>query len=112
MTKAPIGVGIVGAGLMGSAHARALAHMPEVVFRGIAAADADQARALAAAHDVTAYASVEALLADPDIAAITVATPTDTHVAVAMQAIAAGKHVFVEKPIARAFDEAAKLVAA
>lgn len=105
-----IGVGIIGAGLMGGAHARALANMPDVDLRGVAAADTDQARELGAAHDVTAFQTVEALLADPAIEAVTIATPTDTHVAVGLAAIAAAKHVFVEKPIARHFDEARQLV--
>ena len=51
------------------------------------------------------------LLADDEVEAVVVATPVPTHAELARQALTAGKHVFVEKPLALAADEAEELVA-
>lgn len=59
---------------------------------------------------VTVTDDYGALLADPGIAAIAIATPVHTHFKLAMSALMAGKHVFVEKPIAASTEEAQKLV--
>ena len=50
------------------------------------------------------------LLADPDVEAVAIATPVSTHYALVAAALQAGKHVFVEKPLARSIEEAASLV--
>ena len=52
----------------------------------------------------------EDVLADEAVEAVVVATPVPTHAALARQALAAGKHVFVEKPMALASSEAEELV--
>ncbi len=59
---------------------------------------------------VRAYAALEELLADPEIDLIDVCLPTDQHFTAARQALRAGKHVLVEKPLTLAVDEAATLV--
>lgn len=55
--------------------------------------------------------SMESILADPGIAAVCVATPVEQHAKQVRAILRAGKHVFVEKPLARSFREAAPLVA-
>ena len=50
------------------------------------------------------------LFADPEIDAVAVATPVSTHMDLAMQALKAGKHVFVEKPLAASSDECRRLI--
>ena len=74
---------------------------------------ADRAAAFAAAHGVErAYDSYEALVADPDVDVVYVATPHSEHLEHALLAIAAGKHVLVEKPLAATADQARRIAAA
>ncbi|HSK15377.1 MAG TPA: Gfo/Idh/MocA family oxidoreductase [Gaiellaceae bacterium] len=75
--------------------------------------DADDERLAAAAGRYPAAATssgLEELLADDDLDAIVIATPVPTHAALAREALAAGKHVFVEKPMALSAAEAEELV--
>ena len=55
------------------------------------------------------YEGAAALLADPDIDAVAVCVPASLHVEVALAAIEAGKHVFIEKPLALSLDDAERL---
>jgi len=58
------------------------------------------------------YASMKALLADPNVDAVSICTPTHTHVKLAVDALRAGKHVLCEKPLAPTSKEAAEFVRA
>lgn len=97
-----LGVGIIGAGRMGALRAEALVrHVPQA--RVVAIADANPA----AADQVAARLGIPratgdptALLVDPDIGALLICSPTDSHAAWIRAGAAAGKHLFVEKPIA------------
>lgn len=105
----PIGIAIVGAGLMGANHARTIMGSDVARLIAITGADADQAAALAAEHGVDHVAELDAVLDDDRVDAIVVATPTDTHAAIASRAIAAGVHPFVEKPVTRTLEDAVAL---
>lgn len=70
---------------------------------------ADGARNLAGSLDVAHSADLGAALADPAIDALVIATPAATHYDVANAALDAGKHVYVEKPIALSVEEGRKL---
>ncbi len=59
-----------------------------------------------------AYSSAQALLDDPAIDAVVIATPSDSHAPLTIAALEAGKHVFVEKPLAGTLADAQKIVAA
>jgi predicted dehydrogenase len=104
-------VAVVGYGYWGSKHVRVLSTMPDVA---VTVVDSDERRLEeAAAH----YPSVESTATDIDdvlnrVDAVLVATPPASHVTVAMQALAAGKHVLVEKPLATSVADAEALVAA
>src|SRR5271154_5735800 len=77
----------------------------------IASRDPERARAAAAALGIPkAHGSYEALLADPDIDAIYNPLPNELHVPWTLKALAAGKHVLCEKPIALDADEARPLI--
>lgn len=101
----------LGTGAIARAHARHLRRHRDVE---LAFASRDPARADALARDLraTAYASYDAALAAPDVDIIAVVTPPDSHAELALAALAAGKHVVLEKPaFARAAD-AARVAAA
>ena len=69
------------------------------------------ARSFAQRHGVTkTYATTEALLADPDIDAVYVATPPSSHKPLSLRVAQAGKHVYVEKPMAMRFEECQDIV--
>lgn len=94
-----LGVGLLGAGTMGSLHARIVRqHVDNAEM--VAGADVDEASARECAEALGARAcSPEELLADPSIAAVVVATPPKTHCALIAEAAQAGKHIFCEKPL-------------
>ena len=100
--------GIIGVGSMGKNHARVNSEMG--VLAGIADSNEAVARPLAERFGVEYFSDYRDMLASVD--AITVATPTVTHFQIAMDAIQAGKHVLVEKPICPTLDESEKLVKA
>ncbi len=101
--------GVIGVGSMGKNHARVYSEMG--VLNGIADSMEEVAKPLAEKFGVEYYADYKEML-KTDIDAVTVATPTNTHFKLAMDAIMAGKHVLVEKPICFSIEEAEKIVKA
>jgi predicted dehydrogenase len=102
----PVGIGIIGAGFMASTHATSVGVCENTEPVAVAALDVEAAQALASAHGMESEPTVEALLGRDDVHAVVIATPTDTHSPLAVQAMDAGKHVFVEKPMARTLEQA------
>lgn len=108
--KATIRVGIVGTGFIGPAHLEAL-RRNNVNVVGLAEATAELAIEKAADLGIgKAYESYEAMLADPNIDVIHLATPNYLHYPQAKAALEAGKHVVCEKPLAMNSKETADLV--
>jgi len=108
--KASIRAGIVGTGFIGPVHLEAL-RRNNVSVVGLAEATPELAAEKAAALGIpTAYESFEALLADPDIDVVHLATPNFLHYPQAKAALRAGKHVVCEKPLATSSQESADLV--
>ena len=94
-----IGFGLLGSGFMNHTYAECLAkYVPNA--RLVAVAVGSRAESLAAEYGVTAERSADALLRRPDIDAVIIATPHSTHRQLTALAAAAGKHVYVEKPMA------------
>ena len=102
--------GVVGAGWIARRFVEDLAHCDGAVLAGVASRGGDSARALAGAHGGRAHADVAALLADPDVDAVYVASPNSLHAGHCEAAIRAGKAVLCEKPFAVDAAEAARVV--
>lgn len=100
------GIGIVGLGWWGRVLATAAKKANGVDLVGGFARSADTRAAFAADFECDAPESLEAMLADPRLDGIMVATPHSTHLDIVSAAAAAGKGVFVEKPLALTVEEA------
>ena len=112
--SATIKLGVIGTGSLGSQHARLYAELQKrsegrLHFVGVCDTDMIRARAVAEKNGTTAFDTPAQLAALVD--AVSVATPTETHHAVARLLLAAGKHVLIEKPISDDLQEAEELVA-
>lgn len=104
-----IRVGILGAGGMGSRHASQYRRMPGVEVR-LFDIDREKAQGVAKGLDIEVVASEAALHQASD--AIDICLPTDLHADAALRAIASGKHVFLEKPLAKTLAEGASILEA
>lgn len=103
-------IGIIGAGSIARAHLDAYAAHPEVELVAISDQNLDRAREVADRYGAPrAYADPQELLAEPDIDGVSICTWNNSHASWAIAAIEAGKHVLVEKPIARTVAEAEQI---
>ncbi len=110
MATARLRLAVVGVGHLGRHHARILAAMPDVELVGVADIKPDRARDVAARYATTPYTDAGALVGRVD--GVSIATPTASHVEVALPFVEAGAAVLVEKPLAASLAEADRLVAA
>ena len=115
-----LGVGLIGSGFMGKCHALALGAVGRV-FGDVAAprlellCDAPRERAEAMAGQLGFARATDdwrALVADPAVDLVSITTPNRLHREMALAAIAAGKHVWCEKPLALTLGEAEEMAAA
>jgi UDP-N-acetyl-2-amino-2-deoxyglucuronate dehydrogenase len=93
------GFGIVGAGVISSIHARAIASLSGARLVAVTDVEPDRAASLARAHDCVAEPDLDALLARDDVDVVCVCVPSGLHADVGIRAVAAGKHLAVEKPL-------------
>ncbi len=99
---------MVGAGFFGGLHARKYAGLPNVTLVGIADIDAEAAGKLAAELGADAVTNLSEMIDEIDL--VSIASPACFHFDLARQAIEAGLHTYVEKPIALSVAEADELV--
>ena len=117
---AEIGIGIVGGGYMGKAHAVAMSAVGAVFntrlrprLEMVAATSTENAEGYRAAFGFArATGDWRVLVEDPKVGAVVIASPQDTHRAVAEAAFALGKPVLCEKPLADTMADARAMVAA
>jgi myo-inositol 2-dehydrogenase/D-chiro-inositol 1-dehydrogenase len=103
---APLGVGVIGVGRIGSTHARLLAgEVPGARVAAVNDARPEAARALGAELGVRTLPTAHELLASPDVQAVAICSSTDSHAALLLAAAEAGKPVFCEKPVSLDLDE-------
>lgn len=101
MAESRLGFGLIGLGMIYRAHLegyRALSERAQVV--AVCDRDSDLVEREASAVGATAYTDYQALLDDPLIAAVDITLPHNLHYQVAKDALEAGKHVIIEKPLA------------
>ncbi len=103
-------MGVVGVGSLGYHHARILSTLPDVDLAGVYDIRADRLAEVSTQLAVPAVNSLPDLLAACD--ACIVAVPTESHEAVALEAIDRGKHLLIEKPIAPSLASADRIVEA
>jgi predicted dehydrogenase len=96
----PLRVGIVGAGKISAQYSATLARLSSVAVTAVADLDPERARTLAGGHPGARVADLPDLYAAPDVDVVLNLTTPTQHAAVALAAIAAGKHVYGEKPLA------------
>ena len=106
-----IQLGIVGCGNISDAYLTGGARSRLVSVKSVADIDMERAAAKAAAYGVAAV-SLDEMLSDPEIQIVVNLTPPQAHAEIGRRAIAAGKHVYSEKPFAVTLREAKQLVAA
>lgn len=103
-------VGVIGCGA-GAFHLEGFAADPRVKIVALSGLDGVRCHELVAKFGIPhLYGDFAELLARPDIDAISIAVPNHLHRPIAVQALQAGKHVLVEKPLARTVEEGAEMV--
>jgi predicted dehydrogenase len=110
-----VGVAVIGLGYWGPNLLRVLADNPDVEIRWICDLDTERLAKYRRRHPSARVTTrVERVLQDDDVQAVIIATPVHTHYTLAREALLAGKHVFVEKPLAQSSqlaDDLAELAA-
>lgn len=100
--------GVIGVGYLGRLHAQKLASFPDVRFVGVCDADPARGKTVAQEFSTSCYENHRRLLEEVD--AVSIAVPTTSHYRVAMDAMRAGAHVLLEKPITSDLRQARTLV--
>jgi len=108
-----VSIGVVGLGYWGPNLARNFDALPDSQLTWICDGDGGRLERVSSSfRGARATGAFEELLADPDLDAVVIATPVPTHADLARQALDAGKHVFVEKPLAQSVADAESVAAA
>ena len=110
MTR-PLGVGVIGAGVISQTYLENLTSFPDVNVVAVGDLLPDRARAKAEEHGVPSAGTPDDVLANPDVDLVVNLTIPQVHVEVSSAAIAAGKHVWTEKPIGLDRDATRALLA-
>jgi predicted dehydrogenase len=106
-----VGFGLIGSGMMGRTYAAGIQRQAKDA-RVVAVAGGSRAPKLGAEFGISAEPTVDALLERKDVDVVVIATPHTTHLPLALKAAAAGKHVYLEKPMALNTLECDQIVAA
>lgn len=101
-------IGVLGAGHLGKIHIKCIKDIPEYQLIGFYDPSHENAQAVTDEHGIKAFNTIAELLAQVDV--IDIVTPTLSHYECAIQALNAGKHVFIEKPVTNTTKEAEELL--
>ncbi|KRE16861.1 oxidoreductase [Bosea sp. Root381] len=103
---------IVGTGFVADYYMTTLANHPGLSLAGAWDRDAERLAAFCGFHGVSAYPDLDALLADPEVGLVANLTTPESHYEITLRALAAGKHVYCEKPLAMSFEQAQEVTEA
>ncbi|MDH4070320.1 MAG: Gfo/Idh/MocA family oxidoreductase [Ignavibacteria bacterium] len=103
----PLKIGVIGTGHLGRLHARMLSKIDSADLVGVFDVNMKKSEQVAEEFGVKQFSSLDRILAAVD--AVTIATDTKAHYAVAEKALAEGKHLFIEKPITSTVEDADRL---
>jgi len=110
---ARVRVGVIGTGAISQVvHVPIFAEREDVDLLAVADSDAHKAEALSRRFDIPLVCAAEDLIAHPDLDAVAICTPNQLHEEMAIEALEAGKHVFVERPLATTSEGAARVIGA
>jgi len=114
MRNSKVGVGVIGVGGISShVHLPGLRLTPQAEIVALCDSDNERLQQRAKEYEVShTFSAYEELLQDPAVDAVVIATPTLFHAPIALAAIAAGKHVLVEKQLGMSYAETAQMYAA
>lgn len=101
-------IGVLGAGHLGTIHLKCIQLVDELELVGCYDIDEEKCKSIAAAYDIRAFDSAEALIAAVDI--VDIVTPTVSHYELGEKAIKSGCHLFVEKPLTHTIEEGRRLL--
>ncbi len=104
--------GIIGAGMIGHFHAKAIAAMTGGELLSVFDLRAEAAEKLAFEYGARSYSDLAQFLADPELEIVTIGTPSGAHLDPALAALNAGKHVICEKPLEITTERIDRLIAA
>ena len=105
------GIAFVGTGFVADYYMTTLANHPALSLAGVWDRDAARLEAFRSFHNVPAYPDLDALLADPSVGIVVNLTTPESHYEITHRALAAGKHVYCEKPLAMELAQAEALIA-
>ena len=108
----PYGWALIGCGSAGSGHARGAAETPEVEVRGFCDVVPESAERLQGEYGGYVTSDPQRIFDDPSVDIVSIATPHSMHTEPALAAIAAGKHLWLEKPMAMSTAECLQIAAA
>jgi predicted dehydrogenase len=110
--RRPVKVAVIGLGYWGPNLVRNFHELPEAVIAGVCDMRRERLEAIALRYPALRQTTrLDAVLDDPTIEAVAIATPVSTHFEIGAAALRAGKHVFIEKPFAASSAEALELIA-
>ena len=108
-----IGIGLIGCGIWGSIHAQTYSRSPFTKLVATCDQDGERAEQFSQKYGSTSHTSdYQDILMNPEISAVSVATPDYSHTQIVTDALNAGKHVLVEKPLATTVQECKDILAA
>src|SRR5512137_591552 len=106
----PLRFGLIGCGRVAPRHAESLAELPGAALVAVADVRESRAQRFAKQYGADPYTDYRLMLARADIDVINICTPSGLHAVMAIEAMRAGKHVIVEKPMALSLTDADAMI--